>query len=541
MDRETEDRVAALRDYAIMDTPPEPQFDDLTRLASYICGTPMAAITLLDAERQWFKSRIGLADPETPIGQSFCAKAVQTGDLMVVPDAQTDPRFRGYPNVTGDPHIRFYAGMPIELPEGPRVGALCVIDNRPRTLSDEQLEMLRLLGRQVASNLALHRKTQEVETLLDMIARTERSYQGIVHAMAEGVVVQDASGRVTDCNPAAELVLGLPRADILRLADPGVTWAGQHEDGSTFPRGDHPAMVTLRTGLPTRNVPMRIRRRDGLWRWLLINAEPVRDQRGAIAGVVSSFTDITRRKEAELAAIAAREEAERANRAKSEFLAHMSHELRTPLNAVIGFSTILHANKKGNLTPKDIQYLERIRDNGSHLLALIGDILDLSKIEAGRMELEVRDVQLGELVAGTIAELEGGIAGRPVDLRAEVPAALRPLKADAVRLKQVVINLVGNALKFTERGDVRVRVVASDGGVPLALEVQDSGIGIPAHRLQAIFEPFEQAEATTTRRFGGTGLGLSISKGLLQQMGFTLEVESVEGRGSTFRIRFAPA
>ncbi|HKS05324.1 MAG TPA: MHYT domain-containing protein [Gemmatimonadaceae bacterium] len=239
--------------------------------------------------------------------------------------------------------------------------------------------------------------------------------------------------------------------------------------------------------------------------------------------------------EAELRA--AKDAAEATNRAKSEFLSNMSHELRTPLNSVIGFANILLKNKGNNLGPQDIAYLGRIVANGKHLLGLINGILDLSKIEAGRVELEVGSVDLGALIRSTVMELEGQVQGKPLALVATVPENLQPLQTDGAKLKQILINLIGNALKFTQRGTVTVRVVRDEStGQAQRIDVVDTGIGIPADRMQAIFEAFQQADSSTSRQYGGTGLGLTITRSLAQMMGFDIKVESTLGFGSTFSV-----
>ena len=231
--------------------------------------------------------------------------------------------------------------------------------------------------------------------------------------------------------------------------------------------------------------------------------------------------------------------AEAASRAKSEFLANMSHELRTPLNSVIGFGNILLKNKVGNLRPEDLVFLDRILANGKHLLGLINEILDLTKIEARKVDLDLAPVALDQLVTEVLASQEAAVRDRPVKLVADVPAKLAPIKTDPGRLKQVLLNLVGNALKFTEAGSVTVRLVAHPATrCPVRLEVVDTGIGIPPERQAAVFEAFQQADSSTSRKYGGTGLGLTISRALCELLHCRLELRSEPGVGSTFAIVF---
>jgi len=254
-------------------------------------------------------------------------------------------------------------------------------------------------------------------------------------------------------------------------------------------------------------------------------------------GVVVFSKDITRRREVEEALRQAKSEAEEANRAKSDFMASMSHELRTPLNSVIGFANLMLKRGHSDMPARDREFLERILANGKHLLSLINQILDLSKIESGKMELEVERVDLRELIPTLMDELEGQVADRDVELRHGWNQPPRPIQTDPGKLKQVLINLVGNAIKFTEEGEVEVRVEADpDTGEPERIHVRDTGIGIPEDRLRRIFEAFRQADGTTSRRFGGTGLGLTISRSLCRLMGHELSVSSQEGVGSTFTI-----
>ncbi len=236
---------------------------------------------------------------------------------------------------------------------------------------------------------------------------------------------------------------------------------------------------------------------------------------------------------------AAKRKAEESNKVKSQFLAHVSHEMRTPLNSVIGFANLLTKNKEAHLSEQDLFYLNRIVGNATHLLKVVGQMLDLSMIETGKLGLVLSEVPLGELVRETIAELRGHAKSESVPMIADIPKGTQPIETDRQKLKQVLINLLANALKFTKSGAVTVRVAVDALRRPIRVEVIDTGVGIAQGRLEAIFEAFERAQPAANQESDGTGLGLTICRSLCNLMGYTITVESEVGKGSSFTIHLA--
>jgi PAS domain S-box-containing protein len=351
-----------------------------------------------------------------------------------------------------------------------------------------------------------------------------------------GIVATSRDGSVQMCNPAFERVFGVRQADILSRSLREVV--GSSELNAEI-EANHRAIFS---GQATHVVSRRARG-DGTMVDVEAFAVPLFTD-GAMTGAVMLYQDITERKLAETTLLAAKEAAEAASRAKSEFLANMSHEIRTPMNGIIGMTELALDT---TLTPEQREYLGLVKTSANSLLTLINDILDFSKIEAGKLDIEMIDFSFRQSLGETLKTLAFRAHGKGLELAWRVPPGVpERLRGDIGRLRQVLVNLLGNALKFTERGEVVLEVetkAEESRSVELHFRVRDTGIGIPADKQAMIFDAFTQADSSSTRLYGGTGLGLAITARLVGLMGGKIWVESELGRGSVFHftIRFGLA
>ncbi|MGV3772448.1 MAG: response regulator, partial [Verrucomicrobiales bacterium] len=652
-----EKRLNRLASYQILDTPAEAAYDELTRLASYVCQTPVAFVSFIDANRQWNKSRYGSDLVELPREKSFCAHAIINPGLFVVENLAADPRFSSASCDNGP--FQFYAAAPLFVEEGVALGALCVLDYKPRTLDQRQMEALEILSKQVVTQLELRRNLLELraEQAATKLAlnHSESFYSSLVETLPQNIFRKDLEGRFTFANSRFCSEIGKTQQEVIGKTDfdffpkelavkykeddqqviasqttlrmiekhqapdgkilyvqvikspyfhdgkvaglQGIFWdetdrfraeealaqekhllrsmlraipdsiyfkdrqsrflacsdalarrlglnhpsEAEGKNDLDFFESQHAKQAfedeqrIMTTGEPIIAKTERERWADGQERWVLTTKVPLLNPMGSIIGTFGISKDITDLKVTEAALAEARDAALETARVKSEFLANMSHEIRTPLNAVIGMSGLLLDT---NLTEEQRDFAETIRTSGDALLGIINDILDYSKMEAGKMAIEQIEFDLGDVVESTLELLAEPARAKELELISYInPVTPKALIGDPGRVRQVLTNLISNAVKFTEKGEVVVNVIGeqqADGQVRVQFTVRDTGIGIPEHAHGRIFQVFTQADGSTTRKYGGTGLGLSICKELVRLMNGEIGFTSKPKVGSTF-------
>lgn len=354
--------------------------------------------------------------------------------------------------------------------------------------------------------------------------------------LAEGLLVIDGKGEIVLANSRFADTIGSDPNKLVGKQAASLAWRSMQ--GPADQVISFPWTVALQEQRTTSNFMLQLAKTPTDIRTFVVNCSPVLGSDGNVRGVLASFEDVTLLEQKKIELAKSKEEAEAANAAKSSFLANMSHEIRTPMNAILGFADVLRRGLAGGEEERS-RYLDTIHSSGKHLLNLINDILDLSKVEAGKLDVEVTDCPIHEIFSETAQVLGVKADEKGIFLRYESEGPIPTvIQSDPTRLRQIITNLTGNAIKFTEKGGVtlRARIAGVGKGALLEVDVQDSGIGMSTEACSKIFQPFVQADSTTTRKFGGTGLGLSISKNFSEALGGSLSVTSSPGEGSTFTM-----
>ncbi len=373
------------------------------------------------------------------------------------------------------------------------------------------------------------------KVLSEQMQAQREFYENVTETLGEGLYVQDAKGICIYMNSEAEKLLGWPRQELIGLPVHD-TIHTQTASGKALPSHDCPILNQVTKHGEARMDDQVFVRKDGSVFPVTLASKAIYAEDGTIYNTVVAFQDISARKAADSALLQAKEAAERASKIKGDFLANMSHEIRTPMNGIIGMTDLALDTE---LNDEQREYISIVKSSADALLNIINDILDFSKIESGKMDIEVIYFSLEQMLRDTMKPLAVRAHQKQLELLLHIaPDVPDRIIGDPGRLRQVILNLVGNAIKFTESGEIEVSVTkvegALTGNAQLKFSVRDTGIGIPEEKFQTIFESFSQADTSTTRKYGGTGLGLTISTKIINLMGGKLELKSNVGEGTTF-------
>ncbi|MEO7041625.1 MAG: response regulator [Gemmatimonadaceae bacterium] len=451
------------------------------------------------------------------LGEGAMGTVAVTHEPLIIPEYdEWSGRSRSYSDVRST--VRAVMAAPLLI--GKRlVGAIASVHSDPeRQFGAADLRLLNLFAPQAAIAIENARLYTEAQ-------RQKEYFETVVVNSPVAIVTLETNGKITSFNPAFEKLFGYSQEEgIGRNLDELIN--------TEETRAEALAYTSQATSHTARGIGKR-RRKDGSLLDVELAGVPVAVE-GKNVGIMALYHDVTD-------LLRAKSEAESANQAKSRFLANMSHELRTPLNAIIGYSEMLKEDAEENGDTEYVADLMKIRSSGKHLLALINDVLDLSKIEAGKMELYLETFDLRSTIDDVLMTVEPLIAQNGNTLAVKCDPNLGAMRADMIKVRQALLNLLSNASKFTDHGAVRLEVrrerSRTGGGDEYVFDVSDTGIGMTPDQQSKLFEAFSQAEASTTRRFGGTGLGLAITRRFCEMMGGRIDVESEHGRGSTFTIR----
>lgn len=493
-------RLQVLIDLDLLDSPPDERFDRITRLAARLFGVPTALVSLIDVERQWFKSRVGMALEQTPRTASFCAHAILQDDVMVVADACKDARFADSPLVRRESAVRFYAGSPIDIGDGTRIGTLCIIDRVPREFGPDERTLLRDLAGIVANEVA----ALELKAATERERRNAQTVRALLEHLPDGVLLFDAAGTIQSCNPAAERMFGAP-CQVLAGVPPSTLIGIQpkplarHEGNGRRPDGSiFAAEVSI--------------------------AEMTLDGQGYL---VATVRDVAWHR-------AEQERVREANRRRYEYFRTASHELRTPMASILGFSELLLKRDFDAATGREL--IDIIHRQATRLIGLVNQMLDLARIDSGGSDqMHPAPLDLAQVVEQVKAGIEDAAQAGRIVLRAA--PGLAPIVADPQRVQQALANIVANALAYSapdSQVEIGVGPQARDGRPGAAVTVSDRGVGMTPEQRTQVYDAFWRAGALAD--VPGNGLGMTIVREIVAVHCGLVEIASNPGDGTRVTV-----
>jgi PAS domain S-box-containing protein len=500
----------------------------ITRLVAAVLRVPVALASLVDEEGQTIKSCLGIDPAQAWPETSFCRDVIDARRHLHVQDASVDPRYSADPWVTGAIRLRAYLGVPVPGPDGEPQGTLSAVDISARCFSEQDLTALTDIAGVLAENLRLHARNDSLQSQIELTLESERDLRKAEHrlrSIANSVPARIGYwNRELQCefaNDAHRTWFGSTIGEIV-----GMTM--QELQGPELFKMNEPHVRSVLAG-QAEHFERNLTKADGTPCTVDVQYRPDVDETGEVRGFYVLVTDIT-------AIQTARDEAVKLAAAKTDFLSNMSHEIRTPLNGILGMTQLLLDT---SLTCEQREIAMTSQNCSEHLLAIVNDVLDFSKIESGRLQLESIAFDLKNLMAQTCAAFAPTAQTKGLALTIDVSIAAAHRVGDPTRIRQVLLNLLGNAVKFTSTGSVSVTISEEEKSDDVLFAVTDTGIGMTAEQLPRVFERFTQADSSTSRRFGGSGLGLAICRRLVDLMGGQLSVSSDKDKGSRFWFRLS--
>lgn len=525
-------RIEALLSYCLLDSPADPAFDRLTALAAHILNVPVALVSLVDADRQFFKSQVGLKPPmsetrQLPLSHSFCQHVVVSSEPLIVEDTRLHPLLYDNPAIR-DQNVIAYAGIPLVASTGDVLGSFCIIDHQPRQWSERDIYILTELAASVMTEIELRSEISERHRVEKALQESESLYRSVIMSLDEGVVLHDRDGRILTCNPAAERIIGVKQDDLAGYVQlPG--WSIIRENETAFPQEEFPAILAAKRGEPHPHTVMGIQSPENELKWLLVSAQPLVGLGDSSPyAVVSVFVDITERRHAEKQELLLRLEQERM-KLLAQFIRDSSHEFRTPL-AIIQSSIYLMLRLED--PEKRQRRVAIIEEQIASITRLLDILQKLTQIES-EMTICREPIFLTEIVH-EVANYFAYRAGQQgveicLDLLAESPVIL----GNHEYLKDALWQVVDNAVRFTPTGGC-ITIYTECRDETAAIIVEDTGVGIPQNALSRIFERFFRLD--TAHRTPGFGLGLSLAETIIKRHDGEIGVYSQLGMGTTVVI-----
>ena len=542
-------RLTALRELDLTQGGPFEDLDRLVRLAADITGANLAAFTVHDETHAFHVSATFEATETLARAECMSSTVLGLGEPVLVTDAQADSRFETARYVSAAPFVRSFIAVPLGPEPGQPLGVLAVGHTEPDMFGAREVGRLEKIAELVTGFLAQRRNAIRAERAAEKTAEErerQRLYEQIFNAIQEGVNVHARRRGLVEMNPACLEIMGLTREDVMSRDYKDPRWRTLRPDGTLYGPKEYPAIVTLKTGEAMKNVRLGVELPTGETRWLSVNTVPLRNETTAeVEYAVVTMKDVTAEHLAELRLTAqnaqlaeALEQAEKANRAKTDFMGVTSHELRTPMNAIMSCVLLLVQSK---LDPIQRRTLGVLEDAGKQMLAVLNDLLDLSALNADKVRIEREPMSVLRLIEDAAVIWAADVREKGLSLAVLIEPELGQHRmVDSARLLQVIGNLIANAVKFTMVGSITLRgwpERGPDGRQMIAIEVEDTGPGVPREAAERIFQPFEQIDASSKRRHGGLGLGLYIARRLAVAMGGDLDLDTRPGLGSRFTAR----